>query len=215
VWWFWYIRFFDFPYQFAAVLAAIALFYYLPRLIGDRIALPIAGAIGLAVLAAAQVAWLPILSVYRSTEPSWAQTLNAGQLIGDLYRQPSNRDGVVNIPQTRPDMTYALVRYQGLDGKHIVGQLYDPFYDLASGYRYEDHPQIAAVLIQCWLSQTRTRIFVVDQGLNPNYAAFIAERSTWFSELARVPAYGWVIYQVDEPQPAAADCAAAAKAART
>jgi hypothetical protein len=214
VWWFWYIRFFDFPYQFAGILASLALFYWLPRLLGDRIALPIATAAGIVVLIATQATWVPILSVYRSTEPLWAQTLGAAQLIGDIYRQPSNRSGVVNIPQTRPDLTYALVRFEGVDGKHIVGQLYDPFYDLPAGYIYSDHPQTAGVLMQCWLSETRTRLFVVDQGLTPNYVAFIADHPDWFVELARVPTYGWLVYEVDIPKPAAADCTAAGKAAR-
>lgn len=214
VWWFWYIRFFTFPYQFAGVLAAIALFYLLPRWLGDRKALPIAATFGIAALVAVQAAWVPILSVYRSTQPLWEQTLAAGQIIGGTYGQSQNRGGVVNIPETRPDLTYALVRFDGVDGKHLVGQLYDPFYDLPAGYRYIDHPDVAGALMQCWLSDTHTRVFVVDQGLHPNYAPFIADHPGWFSEIARVPGYGWVVYRAEVPTPTAAECAAANRAAR-
>ena len=214
VWWFWYIRFFAFPYQFAAVLLAIGLFYLLPRWAGKHKTLPFAAAVGVCVLVAVQWAWVPILSVYRSTEPLWAQTMSAGDLIGGIFREPQNRNGLINIPATRPDLTYALVRFQGLDGEHIIGQLYDPFYDLPAGYSYADHPQVADVLMQCWLSSTHTRIFVVDQGLNPNYVAFVAAHPQWFLEVARVQSYGWVIYQADVPAAAPSDCAAAAKAAQ-
>jgi hypothetical protein len=214
VWWFWYIRFFTFPYQFAGVLVAIALFYLLPRWLGDRRALPLAATAGIVALVAVQVAWLPILSVYRSTEPLWVQTLSAGQLIGGIYRQPQNVGGIVNIPETRPDLTYALVRFDGIDGRHIVGQLYDPFYFLPPGYKYADHPEVGAVLMQCWLSDTRTRLFVVDQGLDPDYVALIADHPGWFAEVGRVPGYGWVVYRVDIPKPLAADCTAANKGAR-
>jgi hypothetical protein len=212
VWWFWYIRFFSFPYQFAAVLVAVALFYLLPR--WERLTLPVAAAAGVVILLAVQAAWMPILAVYRTTEPRWDRTLSTGQLIGGIYRQPQNRDGVVNFPQTRPDLTYVLARFEGVDGRHIVGQLYDPFYDLPAGYSYADHPQVAGVLMQCWLSDTHTRLFVVDQGLNPNYVAFIADHPGWFSEVAQVPSYGWVVYQVDIAKLQASDCSAASKAAR-
>lgn len=214
-WWFWYIRFFTFPYQFAGVLAAIALFYLLPRWWGDRRVLPLSITTGVVVLVAVQAAWAPILSVYRSTEPLWAQTLSAGQLIGGIYGRPENRGGIVNIPETRPDLTYVLARFDGVDGTHIVGQLYDPFYDLPAGYRYADHPDVAGVLMQCWLSDTHTRLFVVDQGLKPNYVGFIADHPDWFSEVARVAGYGWVVYRADIPKPSTADCAIAYKAARS
>jgi hypothetical protein len=212
VWWFWYIRFFAFPYQFAAVLVAVALFYVLPR--WERWTLPVAATAGVVVLLAVQAAWVPILAVYRTTEPRWEQTLSTGQLIGSIYRQPQNQGGVVNFPQTRSDLTYVLARFEGIDGRHVLGQLYDPFYDLPAVYSYADHPQVAGVLLECWLSDTHTRLFVVDQGLNPNYAAFIADHPRWFSEVARVSSYGWVIYQVDIPKPQASDCSAASKAAR-
>lgn len=212
VWWFWYIRFFTFPYQFAAVLVAVVLFYLLPR--WERLTLPVAAAAGVVVLLAVQAAWMPILAVYRTTEPRWDQTLSTGQLIGGIYREPQNQGGVVNFPQTRSDLTYVLARFEGVDGRHVVGQLYDPFYDLPAGYSYADHPQVAGVLLECWLSDTHTRLFVVDQGVNPNYAAFIADHPRWFSEVALVPSYGWVIYQVDIPKPQASDCSAASKAAR-
>jgi len=220
MWWFWYIRFFAFPYQFAGVLIAIALFYLLPRWLGDRWALPAAAAAGIVVLLGVQVAWVPILSVYRSTEAPWAETLNAGQLIGGIYRQPENRDGVLNVPPNRPELTYALVRFEGVDGRHIVGQLYDPFYYLPASYRYPEHPQVAGVLMQCWLSDTHTRLLLVqqgpnvDQGINPNYIAFIAQHPSWFTEVAQLPTYNYVLYRVDIPKPAAADCATATKAAR-
>ncbi|MFI5287692.1 MAG: hypothetical protein ACHQ4F_15435 [Candidatus Dormibacteria bacterium] len=214
VWWFWYIRFFDFPYEFAGVLGAIILFYLLPKWVGSRWALPFAAAAGALILIAAQAAWMPILSVYRSTASTWAQTLSAGQIIGGVYQQPQNRGGVLNVPPTKPDLTYVLARFDGVEGSRIVGQLYDPFYYLPSGYAYADHPAVASVLMQCWLSDTKTRLLVVDQTQSPNYVAFVADHPDWFSAAGQIPTYGWVLYEVDAPKPTAADCAAAVKAAR-
>ncbi|HEV2036402.1 MAG TPA: hypothetical protein VGU71_19800 [Candidatus Dormibacteraeota bacterium] len=214
VWWFWYIRFFDFPYEFAGVVAAIVLFYLLPRWVGERRGLVVAVAAGALTLVAVQAAWMPILSVYRSTESTWRQTLSAGQLIGGVYHEPQNRGRVLNLPPTKPDLTYVLARFDGVDGKHIVGQLYDPFYYLPSGYAYADHPAVAGVLMQCWLSDTHTRVFVVDESASPNYVAFVADHQDWFTGAGRIPDYRWVLYQVDIPKPSAADCAAANRAAR-
>lgn len=215
VWWFWYIRFFDFPYEFAGVLGAIVLFYLMPRWLGRRRALPVAVAAGALALVAVQAMWMPILAVYRSTESTWAQTLNAGQIIGGIYQQPQNRGGVLNVPPTKPDLTYVLARFDGVDGRHIAGQLYDPFYYLPSDYTYAGHPAVAGVLLQCWLSDTHTRLFVVDESASPNYVAFVADHHDWFTQTGLIPDYSWVIYQVDVPQPSGADCAAANKAARS
>jgi hypothetical protein len=44
--------------------------------------------------------------------------------------------------------------------------------------------------------------------------AFIADHPDWFSEVARVPSYDWLVYRVDMPKPPAADCATASKDAR-
>jgi hypothetical protein len=74
--------------------------------------------------------------------------------------------------------------------------------------------------MQCWLSDTHTRLLLVqqgpnvDQGINPNYIAFIAQHPNWFTEVAQLPTYNYVLYRVDVPKPAAADCATATKAAR-
>ena len=214
VWWFWYIRFFDFPYEFAGVVTAIVLFYLLPRWVGERKGLVVAVVVGALTLVAVQAAWTPILSVYRPTESVWSQTMSAGRLIGGVYQQPQNRRGVLNLPPTKPDLTYVLARFDGVDGKHIVGQLYDPFYYLPSGYSYAGHSLVAGLLMQCWLSDTRTRLFMVDENASPNYVAFIADHQDWFTEAGRIPEYSWVLYQVDVPKPSAGNCAAANRAAR-
>lgn len=68
--------------------------------------------------------------------------------------------------------------------------------------------------MRCWLADTRTRLFIVDEPSSPNYVAFVADHPDWFAVAARVPDYRWVVYQVAMPKPSAADCAAANKAAR-
>jgi hypothetical protein len=55
---------------------------------------------------------------------------------------------------------------------------------------------------------------VVDELASPNYVAFVADHSDWFTVTARIRDYNWVLYQVDMPKPSAADCAAANRAAR-
>jgi hypothetical protein len=157
---------------------------------------------------------MPILSVYRPTESVWSQTLNAGHAIGAVYQEAQDRGGVLNLPPTKPDLTYVLARFEGVEGKHIVGQLYDPFYYLPSGYTYANHAAVIDVLMRCWLSDTRTRLFVVDTLNSSNYVAFVAGHPDWFTAVARISDYNWVVYEVNVPQPSAADCASANKAAR-
>jgi hypothetical protein len=73
---------------------------------------------------------------------------------------------------------------------------------------------VAGVLMQCWLADTRTRLFVVDEPSSRNYVAFVAGHPDWSAAAARVPDYRWVVYQMDIPKPSAAVCVTANQAAQ-
>ena len=111
-------------------------------------------------------------------------------------------------------MTYALVRYGGLDGRHFISQLYDPFYYLPAGYRYADHPLTAGTLLQCWLTTTNTSVFVMPDS-RADYAAYVADHPSWFEIVGHVAVYGWTVATVHVPAPAPNDCTQAVLNART
>jgi hypothetical protein len=108
-------------------------------------------------------------------------------------------------------MFYAMVEYHGLQGRNVVGQLYDPFYYFTS-FSYEAHPGVGDTLMQCWLASTKTRLWAVDPA-KPQYALVIADHPEWFTAVGSVDAYGWALEDVNVPAVSSADCAAADKSA--
>jgi hypothetical protein len=208
--WFWQERFFLFPYEFAAVLFAVLVVGAAPRRWGRRV-VPAAWAVIVIVLAAAQLEWAPILNLYDATRANRTRSQTAAAQLMSVYNQPAYRGGVLNIPPDNPAMFYAMVEQHGLQGRNVVGQLYDPFY-YVSGFSYSQHPQIGDTLMQCWLSSTHTRLWAVDPA-NGNYVRAMADEPGWFAQVGSVDAYGWSLQEVHVPAPNAADCASAVKAA--
>ena len=208
--WFWQERFFLFPYDFAGVLLAVVLLWVAPRRWGRRV-VPGAWAVVVIVLVASQLEWAPIINLYDATRVRWTQSQTGASQLMRVYDQPAYRGHVLNIPPDEPAMFYAMVEYHGLQGRNVVGQLYDPFYYFPN-LSNAQHPDLEDALLQCWLRSTNTRLWAVDR-TNSQYLKVIADHPDWFTEVGSVDAYGWALEDVHAPAPSAADCAAANKAA--
>lgn len=208
--WFWQERFFLFPYEFAAVLLAVVLMVIVPRRLG-RGFLPVGWALVVMVLVAAQLEWAPILKLYDATRVNWTQTQSAASQLMAVYNQPAYRGTVLNIPPDNPGMFYAMVEYHGLQGRNVVGQLYDPFY-YATNFSFTQRPEVGDTLMQCWLTSTGTRLWAIDPN-NADYVKAITDQPRWFTQVGSVTAAGWVLEDVHVPAPNAGACASAAKAA--
>jgi hypothetical protein len=209
-WWFWQERFFLFPYEFAGVLLAVALLWAAPRRWGRRV-MPAAWAAIIVVLVAAQLEWAPIINLYGATRITWTQSQSAASQLMNVYDHAPYRGSVLNIPPDKPAMFYAMVEYHGLQGRNVVGQLYDPFYYFP-GFSYAEHRDAGGALMQCWLTSTHTRLWAVDPARS-EYLQVIADHPEWFTQVGSVDAYGWSVQDVHVPAQSAADCAAAGKAA--
>jgi hypothetical protein len=208
--WFWQERFFLFPYEFAGVLLAVALLGEAPRRWGRRM-VPIGAAVAVAILLAAQAEWTPILSMYNATNATWAESQRAAEQLMSVYNQPAYRGHVLNMPPDKPAMFYAMVEYHGLQGRNIVGQLYDPFYYFTN-FSYSAHPAVGDTLMQCWFTSTHTRLWAVDPN-KPQYLQVIADHPEWFTKVGSVDRYGWLLEEVNVPAVSAVDCTAAGKQA--
>ena len=208
--WFWQERFFLFPYEFAGVLLAVMLLGIVPRRLGRR-ALPVGWALIVIVLAAAQLEWAPILNLYDATRATWTRSQAAAAQLMTVYEQPAYRGKVLNIPPDNPAMFYAMVERHGLEGRNVVGQLYDPFY-YATNFSYPQNPQLGDTLMQCWLTSTHSRLWAVDTN-NASYVRVITDEPGWFTQVGSVIAYGWVLEDVHVPQVSASECASAIRAA--
>jgi len=208
--WFWQERFFLFPYEFAGVLLAVGLVGLAPRRLGRRW-LPVGWATLVLVLGAAQAEWAPMLNLYDATRVTWIQSQGAATQLMTVYDEPAYRGSVLNIPPDKPAMFYAMVEYHGLQGRNVVGQLYDPFYYFTA-FSYAQHPEVGDTLMQCWLTSTHTRLWAVDPG-KQQYRQVIADQPEWFTQVGSVDRYGWAVEDVHVPPVSATDCASADRAA--
>lgn len=211
VWWMPITRVFAFPYAFAAVLLAVGLLWWVPRRYGRRAA-PIGwAAIGATVLIT-QLAWIPIGQIFGPTESEWKATLASSIQLGTWYNQPLTRGHALAVPPDRPDVTYALARFGGVAGKHLVSEMYDPFFYLPARYAYADHKATVNTLMQCWLDRTDTRLIAVPP-LNENYALLRQYNPEWFGQLGTMSDPNWLVYTVSVPHPTQQTCEEASRTA--
>jgi hypothetical protein len=209
----WMERRFEFPLDFAAILAAVLLFKVLPkyresfRAVGWAVAT--AGVLGI------QVVWIPIQSAYAATEPGYEAQVQLGHAIGDIYNQPEFKGGVISAPGNTPTLIYTMARDGSVPGDRITSEFYDPFYYLPAGYDYSDHKDVAGVLLQCWFSKTGTRLLLVPPFSSFNasvadYEAYIADNPQWFSSAGQL-GDGFSIFAVNVPKPTEDVCSQAAR----
>jgi hypothetical protein len=212
----WKERRFEFPLDFAAILLAVLLLKVLPQ---QRRLLRSPGWVTVGTgLLAVQLVWMPIQSTYTATEPLFRYEVQLARAIGGVYNQPDYRGGVLNMPGDEPTLLYVLARDEGIRGDRITSQFYSPFYYLPSGYHYSDHRDVVGPLLQCWLSNTRTRLLLISPPgplsvSVPDYEAFIADHPQWFTQTDPPLGNGWSLVAVKVPAPTASECAQAARAA--
>ena len=210
VWWMPITRLFAFPYVFAGVLLAVVLLYWVPRRYGKR-ATPFAWTALGATLVACQLAWIPIAQVFGPSEAEWRATLAESRQLGAWYNQAPYAGHSLAVPNDRPDITYALARFGGVEGKYLVSEMYDPFAYLPSGYSYADHQQVVNLLVECWLSDTDTRMIAV-LDTDSNYQLMLGYNPTWFVQIGSMEEAHWSVVGVNTPRPSAADCKVARSA---
>jgi hypothetical protein len=211
VWWMPITRVFAFPYVFAGVLVAVVLLWWAPRRFGKGLVL-----VGWTALAgcvvAAQLVWIPIAQVFVPTEANWRASLAASRELGAWYHQSPYEGHALAVPPDRPDITYGLARFGGVEGKHLVSEMYDPFAYLPSGYAYREHQQVVNTLIQCWLAKTDTHLMALPEN-NEDYALMRESNPSWFTQLGTMSETRWLIVGVSAPQPSGAACEEASRAA--
>jgi hypothetical protein len=211
VWWMPITRVFAFPYAFAGVLFVVLLLWWAPRRYGRR-ALPVGWTAVIVALVVAQLAWIPIAQIFGPTESEWQATLASSRQLGAWYNQPPYQGHAIAVPPDRPDVTYALARFGGVEGKHLVSEMYDPFAYLPSGYAYADHRATVTLLVQCWLDETDTRVIAMSP-LNTNYEEMRQQNPGWFVQLGTLTDPIWLVYAVSVPHPTAQACEEASRTA--
>jgi hypothetical protein len=189
--WFWYIRFFEFPYIFLGFLICLGLFYWagkqvpmLTKMPGKLLLwLPVV-LLGLAV----QVAfWPPILARYDETRPVWARSTTwANQLIKGYG------GGKIWFPDGYAEILYHLVYEHGVEGKQIVGQMFDPYYYM-EGDPYANWGENRMMALN-WIKDEDIKYLITEQN-RQRYQELVKREPQLFEKVGGAgPLMAWRVY---------------------
>lgn len=210
VWWMPITRVFAFPYVFTGILLSVGLLWWLPRRYGKRV-LPLAWTAVAGTLVASQLAWIPIGQIFGPTEVDWRAVKAESEQLGSWYGTAPYAGHALAVPPDRPDITYGLARFGGVEGKHLVSEMYDPFAYFPSGYVPQDHMATVSTLAQCWISDADIHMIALPDN-DPNLALVKDSNPTWFVDIGFMDEAKWTIEGVTVPKPSADDCRAARSA---
>ena len=210
VWWMPITRVFAFPYVFAGILLAVALLWLAPRRYGPRI-VPASWAILVAAIVGSQLAWIPIAQVFGPSEAEWLQVKAESVQLGDWYNGGAAHGHALAVPNDRADITYGLARFGGVEGKHLVSEMYDPFAYLPSSYAYAEHRDVVDTQVRCWLTGQDVRMIAIPN-TDPELAAVKVAHPDWFTRVGFMEEAKWDVEAVTVPLPTAAECEAARSA---
>ena len=186
-WWMPISRRFEFPYAFAGILLAVAIFHLLPW----RFALP---SVGAAVLAS-QLLWLPISAALTPTDSAWRGSVADASELASLYHQAPYEGHMIAVPPDRPEITYGLAHSGGVDGRWLLSEMYSPLAYLPAGYRLQDHMPAVNAQVQCWLRRHDARLIAIAPNDN-DLESIVQFTPQTFQRLGILPGTGWEIYAV-------------------
>jgi hypothetical protein len=212
LWWMPISRRFEFPIVFATTLLAVAVLHWAPRRYG-KVAVRPGWVIIVGALIAAQIAWIPIADAFGPTETTWLATIADSRQLANWYNAAPYEGHALAVPPDRPDITYGLARFGGVNGKHLVSEMYDPFAYLPTGFKVMDHKNTVTTLVQCWITDSDIRMIAVQES-DANLALVEQLNPSWFIDLGTMKEAHWIVKGVSAPTASAADCAAARSAAR-
>jgi Dolichyl-phosphate-mannose-protein mannosyltransferase len=177
VWWMPITRVFAFPYVFAGILFAVVALWLAPRRFGARFVPAGWGAVAVAILVS-QLVWIPINQEFGPSEAEWQAIKTESVQLGGWYNSAGYAGHALAVPSDRPDITYALARFGGVEGKHLISEMYAP-----------DH------LTACWFARTDVTLVAADAA----FMTKLQESPSWFTHVGTLPEAKWEVYAVNAP----------------
>lgn len=119
--------------------------------------------------------------------------MNLASEVAKVYR-----DGKVLIHEGDPVMTYVLVKYADIDGKHLLGQKYDPFeYEPFNNKRtdlFENWSEDRKVVLD-WLKRDEIKLLIF-HNQRERYLKLVALEPAIFKFVGVLP-LGMDLYEVN------------------
>jgi hypothetical protein len=186
---FWVDRFFSWPYLFTATLLILLFFFYLPKKFKFWGHLwPINWAILIIGLAISQLTWRPINTFMEPVEKVYKIEELWASEIANAYQ-----DGKVLLPEDRPYITYFLAHDYGIEGKNMVGQMFDPFFYVEDKDNvFYNWGEVREVVFD-WLKSEDIKLIALTTE-KPTYLGMIEREGSTFKQ---VPSDYVLLYRVE------------------
>lgn len=187
---FWLDRLYNWPYLFAAILILIFLFYGLPKKLPIINKLKLNWGFLLLGILVSQIIWRPIDFYMKSQN---IQGINDGEkeIAGKIAK--SYKGGVILMPEDRPAITYFLVHDFKIEGKNMIGQMFDPFFY----FKDKSHPfsnwEENRKIVFNWLKKEKIRLIALT--VNKETYMGLIEREPFLFK--KIPAKDVLLYEVE------------------
>lgn len=190
--WFWMVRFFVFPYIFLGLLFCLFLFWLIPKRVKIVDFLKLNWLAWVVVLILIQPLWQPIWQKFEKTYKTWEIKKAWAKEIAKEYR-----GGTILIPEYEMDFTYALVRFWGISGRNLQGQMYTIF--AYKPFIEYSHPFVNwerdRNLVFDWLERENIKLIMVDQQREP-FKELLAREPEKFRLIKLLPQSHYQVLEV-------------------
>ncbi len=186
-WWFPLIRFFVFSYIFLAMV----LFAILSQLEkhSSKMATTVLIVGGILIIVVSQLTWGPVIYRFSQTAPEWQRSMEFGKEVGKYYQS-----GTLLFPEGDPNLTYAVVAYGHVNGKNILGEMFDPFYYIGEKEAFINWDKYE-VQINSWFKKYNIQLMVIpnDRG---RYFNLIKKEQFYFEKIEQIPNSTYQLWKV-------------------
>ncbi len=173
---FWVDRIFWLSYIWLGFILAVILLYYLPRKIGV-IGKVFSWLVIIAILGAEQLLWQPIKIYSAQGNEILLEKTNVARQIAVYYQE-----GSILVPGNDQILTYELYK-NGIKGRAIRGQMFDPYFYLADSDPYENWGKNRKVVLN-WLKKENIKLILIDAD-GERYKKLIAREKGMFDYLGQ------------------------------
>ena len=176
---FWVDRLYNWPYLFTAILIIIFLFYWIPNKfqklkVTSEVFAWLILAFGILI---SQLIWKPINFFMQPVEEIYNSEKLQAKDIANYYE-----GGGILLPEDRPYITYFLAHDYKIEGKNMVGQMFDPFFYFTNKEEpFNNWGEDREVVIN-WLEKNDIKLIVLTTN-KPTYLGLIEREPDLFTKL--------------------------------
>lgn len=189
----WYVRFMIWPYAFLGIVLSVILFYLIPKVrfinIFDKLKLN--WLIFIVILLATQGIWYFIINKYNSTHKNWDLAVSISKGIAKNYH-----GGGLLLGEGNPEIVYALVRSEGIEGKNIVSQMFDPYFYMTEEDPYKNWGDNREPVLK-WIKKNNIRT-IATYSQSERYRKLVDIETEYFSDVTSIQGSNIVIYKVND-----------------